>query len=155
MTSGCYNSPYPYALKHNPFAYYGSRCPRQVVPFTGFASDMKGSVPRFVWITPGLCHDGHDCSPAIADQWLSQTVPKILATSAWQQDGVLLVTWDEGEDSANHVLTLVIQPDPANHRSGLAYNHYSMLATIEDRLGVPRLGLAAGTKAMTDLLASS
>ncbi|HEY8952064.1 MAG TPA: alkaline phosphatase family protein, partial [Candidatus Dormibacteraeota bacterium] len=23
MTNGCFNSPYPYALKHNPFAYYG------------------------------------------------------------------------------------------------------------------------------------
>jgi len=155
MTGGCFNSPYPYALKHNPFAYYGSSCPKQVVPFTQFARDMKGNVPRFVWITPGLCHDGHDCSTAIADRWLRQTVPLILATSAWQDDGVLMITWDEGEDSANHVLTLVIQPDAAAHHSARLYNHYSMLATIEDRLGVPRLGLAASARAMTDLLASS
>jgi hypothetical protein len=155
MTGGCFNSPYPYALKHNPFAYYGSSCPKQVVPFTQFARDMKGDVPRFVWITPGLCHDGHDCSTGIADRWLSQIVPLILATSAWQDDGVLMITWDEGEDSANHVLTLVIQPDATAHRSGRLYNHYSMLATVEDRLGVPRLGLAAGARAMTDLLASS
>jgi hypothetical protein len=33
------------------------------------------------------------------------------------------------------------------------YNHYSLLATIEYTLGVGRLGLAAGAKAMTDLLA--
>lgn len=25
MTGGCFDSPYPYALKHNPFAYYGQR----------------------------------------------------------------------------------------------------------------------------------
>src|SRR6266850_3523747 len=84
MTNGCFRSPYPYALKHNPFAYYGSTCPSQVVPFTDFASDMSGAIPQFVWITPDLCHDGHDCSNKVADAWLSQTVPTILATSAWQ-----------------------------------------------------------------------
>jgi hypothetical protein len=113
---------------------------------------MKGAVPRLVWITPDLCHDGHDCSTAVADQWLALTVPKILATSAWQQNGLLLITWDEGGDAANHVLTLVIHPDTSARASGRAYNHYSLLATIEDRLGVPRLGLAAHAKAMTDLL---
>jgi phospholipase C len=152
MTGGCFNSPYPYALKHNPFAYYGAGCPQEVVPFTHFAADMKGDVPRFVWITPNLCHDGHDCSTAVADQWLSQTVPKILATAAWKNDGVLLITWDEGEDKANHVLTLVIHPNAATHTSSLAYDHYSTLATIEDRLGLPRLGAAARAKPMTDLL---
>jgi len=156
MTDGCYNSPPPYALKHNPFAYYGSNCPAQVVPFTqsGFAADMRGTVPRFVWITPNSCNDGHDCSNTVADQWLSQTVGVILASAAWQHNGLLLITWDEGEDSSNSVLTLVIHPSPLIHKSSLPYNHYSLLATIEDRLGVSRLGLAAGAKAMTDLLAA-
>ena len=154
MTLGCLNSPYPYALKHNPFAYYGNGCPQQVVPFTQFAADMKGDVPRFVWITPNMCHDGHDCSMSVTDNWLSLTVPKILATSAWQQNGLLLITWDEGEDNANHVLTLVIHPHPLARASGRVYNHYSLLATIEDRLGVSRLGLAAHANAMTDLLTS-
>jgi phospholipase C len=154
MSAGCFNSTYPYALKHNPFAYYGKGCPRQVVPFAQFARDMRGAVPRLVWITPNLCHDGHDCSTAIADRWLAQTVPKILATSAWKQNGLLLITWDEGEDSTNHVLTLVIHPHAARHTSGRAYNHYSLLATIELRLGVPRLGAAKRASAMIDLLAT-
>jgi hypothetical protein len=152
MTNGCYHSPYPYALKHNPFAYYGGSCPSQVVPFNQFASDMAGSVPRFVWITPDLCHDGHDCSNAVVNQWLSQTVPRILATRAWQDGGVLFITWDEGEDSANSVLTLVIQPDTLVHTSAAGYNHYSLLATIDDLLAVPRLGAAAQATPMTDLL---
>jgi len=155
MSGTCFRSPYPYALKHDPFPYYGDACPSQVVPFTQFDADMAGDVPRFVWITPDLCHDGHDCSTGIADQWLSQTVPKILATSAWQKNGLLLITWDEGEDSANHVVTLVIHPDPLLHSSSRSYDHYSLLATIEDRLGVPRLGSAAAAQAMNDLLATS
>ncbi len=153
MTNGCYRSPYPYALKHNPFAYYGSACPSQVVPFSQFAPDMSGTVPNFVWITPDLCHDGHDCSNSVADSWLSQTVPTILASNAWQDNGVLMITWDEGQDSANSVLTLVIRPDPIVHNSARPYDHYSMLATIEDQLQLPRLGLAAQATPMTDLLA--
>jgi len=153
MTSGCYRSPYPYALKHNPFAYYGGSCPSQVVSFNQFAGDMTGDVPQLVWITPGLCHDGHDCSNSVVDGWLAQTVPLILNSSAWQDNGVLFITWDEGEDNANSVLTLVIHPDPVNHQSQASYDHYSLLATIEDRLGVARLGQAAQVDAMTDLMA--
>jgi len=152
MSNGCLHSGYPYALKHNPFPYYGSACPAQVVPFSPFDQDMAGTVPNFVWITPDLCHDGHDCSTQTADKWLSQTVPKILATSAWQKGGVLLITWDEGEDSANHVLTLVIHPGTIIRTSGRAYNHYSMLASIEVRLGLPLLGQAAHATPMDDLL---
>jgi len=154
MGSDCFRNGNGYALKHNPFAYYGSICPAQVVPFSQFANDMTGSVPRFVWITPNMCHDGHDCSTATADSWLEQTVPTILATSAWQDNGVLFITWDEGEDSANSVLTLVIQPDQLNHSSDKAYNHYSLLAAIEDRLGLARLGAAAQAEPMPDLLAT-
>ncbi|MGH7765316.1 MAG: alkaline phosphatase family protein, partial [Candidatus Dormibacteraceae bacterium] len=153
MTRTCFNSPYPYALKHDPFAYYGSKCPPQVVPFTQFATDMAGDAPRFVWITPNLCHDGHDCSNAVAEAWLAQTVPVILGSSAWRDNGVLFITWDEGEDTANSVLTLVVQPNPPTHESSQPYDHYSLLATIEDQLGVPRLGLAAQATPMSDLLA--
>jgi phospholipase C len=152
MTNGCFSSPYPYALKHNPFAYYGGSCPSQVVNFSHFAADMRTLVPNFVWVTPGLCHDGHDCSTGTADQWLSQTVPLILATDAWKNNGLLLITWDEGDGSDNHVLTLAIQPNPAERASARSYNHYSLLATIEDRLGLARLGKAADTSAMTDLV---
>ena len=154
MSNGCFHSGYPYALKHNPFAYYGSACPANVVPFTGFAHDMsQPDVPRFVWITPGLCNDGHDCSTGIADAYLARTVPQILATQAWRQGGVLFITWDEGEDSANSVLTLVIRPDRNPRSSGAAYNHYSLLAAIEDSLGVARLRNAANASPMPDLMA--
>jgi phospholipase C len=155
MSNGCFNSGYPYALKHNPFAYYGAKCPSQVVPFTSFARDMKGDVPRFVWITPGLCNDGHDCSTSTANTWLARTVPTILATDAWKQNGVLFLTWDEGEDSANSVLTIVIRPNPLTHTSKRAYNHYNLLATIEDELGLKRLGAAAQAAPMSDLMAVS
>ena len=154
MTAGCYRNVNRYALKHNPFAYYGGQCPAQVVPFSQFASDMSGTVPQFVWITPDLCNDGHDCSNAVVSNWLSQVVPTILDSDAWNENGVLFITYDEGEDSANSVLTLVIHPRTVLHQSNRRYDHYSLLATIEDTLGLPRLGAAASAPAMSDLMAS-
>jgi phospholipase C len=155
MSSGCMASGYPYALKHDPFPYYGGRCPAEVVPFSQFGTDLgSGNLPRFVWITPGLCNDGHDCSTAVADRWLSQVVPEIQATSAWKQGGLLVITWDEGEDAANHILTLVIRPGAQHSTSNRYYDHYSLLATIEDRFGVARLGAARQATPLTDLIIS-
>jgi hypothetical protein len=48
---------------------------------------------------------------------------------------------------------MIIRPKPVVHRSSKPYDHYSLLATIEDTLGVPRLGQAAQATPMTDLMA--
>ena len=155
MSRTCFASPYPYALKHNPFPYYGGKCPAEVVPFSSFAADMAApDAPRFAWISPGLCNDGHDCSTAVADKYLSQLVPAILATAAFQENGALFITWDEGYDSVNHVLMLVIRPGGVHQESSAYHDHYSLLATIEDRLGVPRLGQAARARSLRELLVS-
>ena len=149
----CFNSPYPYALKHNPFAYYGGVCPANLVSTSQLQADLAGTTPSLSWITPGLCNDGHDCSASVADSWLSRTVPTILSSSAWRSGGVLMITWDEGGSSGdNHVATLVITSALSARRSGTFYTHYSLLATVEDRLGVDRLGEAAHATPLSDLL---
>jgi hypothetical protein len=151
--AGCLKSPLPYDPGHNPFAFYGGACPTNVVPFTSFASDISGTTPRFVWITPDMCHDMHNCSVAVGDQWLSGVVPQITGSSAWKSNGVLFITWDEDDGSAgNRVLTLVVAPGKRHVTSSHAYTHYSLLATIEDLLGVGRLGQAASASPMTDLV---
>ncbi len=152
MGSDCLASDSSYAVKHNPFAYYGGRCPPNVVPLTALQRDLAPGTPRFVWITPDMCHDGHDCSAATADDFLSSLVPKILATPAWQHGGLLLLTWDEDDGStSNRVLTLAVSPHVAAHESAQVYDHYSLLATVEDSLGVSRLGKAAQATPLTDL----
>ena len=152
VPADCLVNRYPYALKHDPFPFYGRSC-ANVVSTDGLGADLAGRTPRFVWITPGLCHDGHDCSTAAADTWLSQVVPQITSSAAWRAGGVLLLTWDEDDTSAqNHVATLVIAPQLKAHASARAYTHYSLLATVEDRLGVARLGAAATASPLDDLL---
>ena len=153
FSGDCFSGPYPYALKHNPFAYYGGGCTPNVVPFSQLAGDLAGTTPNLSWIMPGLCNDGHDCSAATTDSWLAMQVPAILASAAWRQGGVLFITFDEGGNANDdHVATLVIAPTLVAHRSSHFYNHYSLLATIEDRLGVGRLGEAAQASPMADLV---
>ena len=69
-------------------------------------------------------------------------------------DNIWTDTWDEGEDANNHVLTLVIRPDGTAQRSSAYHDHYSLLATIEDRFGLPRLGQAAKASPLRELLVS-
>jgi hypothetical protein len=150
---GCLNSPVPYDPGHNPFAFYGGGCPANVVPFTALAGDLAGSTPRFIWITPDMCHDTHNCSIATGDDWLKQTVGEIMASPAWNDHGVLFITWDEDDgSSSNQVLTLIVAAGLPHRESLKPYDHYSLLATVEDLLGVGRLGAAAKAQPMSDLL---
>jgi hypothetical protein len=147
-----------YAMKHNPFMYYKdirdnpARCAAHVVPFTQFGTDISsGQVPNFVWITPNLCNDMHDCGVAAGDAWLRGIVPTISESVAFRSGGVLFITWDEGSSSAGccgdtwggHVATLVIsQRAISGFRSGTAQNHYGLLRTIEDAFHLGHLGAA-------------
>jgi hypothetical protein len=149
---GCINSPLPYDPGHNPFAFYGGACPNNVVPATALAGDLAGDTPRLSWITPDRCHDTHDCPVATGDAWLEQTSGEIMSSAAWKENGVLFITWDEDEGSvSNQVLTLAVVPGATHRESNQAYDHYSLLATIEDLLGVGRLGMAATAHSMHDL----
>jgi phospholipase C len=152
MTQGCFGRGLRYALKHNAFAYYGGACPPNVVPLDPLAEDLRKGTPRFLFIKPDLCHDTHDCPASTGDTWLRRWVEMILASPAWQAGGTLFVTWDEGTGSDNRVATLVVAPTGAGRTSAQPYDHYSLLATMEDLMGLPRLGKAAAARPMTDLL---
>src|SRR5207247_302578 len=105
MPSACFvGDAYPYMQKHNPWIYYNdirtnaARCSAHVVPFTQLGADLaSGSVPSYVWITPNMCNDMHDCSIATGDSWLRSQVPAILNSAAYRNGGVLVITWDEGK----------------------------------------------------------
>src|SRR5204863_5432334 len=89
-----------YAKKHNPFVYFRSilddprRCAK-VVPLTRLADDVRArQLPRFVWITPDLCHDMHDCDVVTGDRFLAGLLPGLVRSLGPR--GVLFLTWDEG-----------------------------------------------------------
>lgn len=145
-----------YVQKHDPWIYYDdirtntARCVSHVVPYTQFAPDIaSGNVPNFVWITPNLCSDMHDCSVATGDAWLAQNVPTILNSAAYKNNGVLFIVWDEGSTSAGcctdaaggHIPMIVLSPlGIPGFKSSTQETHYSFLRTVEDSWGLARLG---------------
>ncbi|MHB8330364.1 MAG: alkaline phosphatase family protein [Acidimicrobiales bacterium] len=156
-----------YAEKHDPFAYFAdvrstpALC-SHLQPLSDLLPLLGGppsSVPRFVWVTPDMCHSGHDCGPSTAGAWLTGFVGRVTASGAWRQGGALFVTWDEGDDNAGldaatgttgsgggggTVLTLVMTPGaPPGRPLRGPYDHYSLLRTVEDAFGLDRLGEAA------------
>ena len=149
-----------YAKKHDPFMYFTSitanaaQC-RNVVPFTSLAADLASpQAPDFAWVTPNLCNDGHDCSTATADGWLASNLTAVLSSSWFAEDGIVILTWDEGADSSGccgsadggRIVTIVIASAAHAHATlSQPVDHAGTLRTIEDVYGLPPLGDAACT----------
>lgn len=162
MPSACYtgNSSGTYAKKHDPFMYFKSitqnesQC-QNVVPLGSLQTDLNSSqAADFMWVTPNLCDDGHDCATATADSWLQAELVTVLSSSWFQQNGLVIITWDEGSDNSGccggadggHVATIVIAAGQQEHlTSAHPVDHAGTLRTIEQLYGVPLLGDAACT----------
>jgi len=101
-----------YATRHNPFVYFHSiinlrTCRRHDVGFSHLRKDLrhKRTTPNYAFITPNLCHDGHD-EPCVtgapgglksANRWLRKQMPMILRSPAFKDRGLLIITFDEAE----------------------------------------------------------
>jgi len=105
-----------YAARHNPFVYFhslldGGACAANVGPLARLETDLRSiaTTPRFVFISPNLCNDGHDApckdgAPgglASADAFLKAWVKRIMASPAYRRDGLLIVTFDEGDGESS------------------------------------------------------
>ena len=156
-----------YKVSHNPPPYYTSLrgCARRDVPYTQLATDLAGNaLPAFAFITPNLIDDMHDGTIAQGNAWLARNLPAILNSGQYRAGTTaVFITWDEGSggypaedcddtttDTSCRVATIVISPStPPGTTSGTFYSHYSLLATTEQLLGLPKLGQAASSPAMT------
>jgi hypothetical protein len=146
-----------YAKKHNPFIYYDDvadsarRCD-ELVGFGRLASDLRhGRLPTYAWISPNLCDDGHDCGVAGGDRFLARAVPPLLHELG--PHGFLVLTWDEGSTDegccggaaqGGHIATIIAGPDVRRGgRDTQPVDHYGVLGTIEEALGLSPLAGAA------------
>jgi hypothetical protein len=184
-----------YAARHNPFVYFHSiidspGCAANDVPLDRLPGDLssEATTANYSFITPNLCHDGHD-TPCVddqpgglvsANQFLETWVPQILASPAYQRDGMLIVTFDEADNGAEsccvddapntlnagglpgyeggafgsgggRIGAVILSPFVApGTRNDKPYNHYSMLRTVEDLFALAPLGYAARSTAFGD-----
>jgi acid phosphatase len=163
MPTPCYTGPDlgEYVKRHNPFMYFPSittrpRLCNRIVPESALPKDLSGDLlPEFAWISPDLCDDGHDCPTSAADTYLRHRVPEILRRLG--PGGVLAITYDEGTSDAGccgvavggRIATLLIGPGArADIRLRSPFTLYSLLASIEDRFGLPRLRHARGVPSL-------
>jgi hypothetical protein len=149
-----------YATRHNPFVYFHSIIDRQevcdanVVPlgkvtvgisgspdaFTGhLAEDLakEETTPKFAFITPNLCNDGHDATCAGVntegthvgglvglDLWLKHWMPLIFNSPAYRKGKTLVViTFDEASPTGPHSDSRACcneQPGPNISNSGFS-----------------------------------
>ncbi len=142
-----------YAMKHNPAAYFrrvDAAYATQAVPLGTLRAGplirdlRRDTLRRFSLIVPDLCHDEHDCSVGDGDAWLAQWLPRILGSRAYRDGGTaLFVTYDEGTYTDNYVYTVVVSPStPRGRVVHRALDHYSLLRTIQQLLGLPCLAHA-------------
>jgi hypothetical protein len=150
-----------YARRHNPFLFFAgivrnpASCRAHVVPGARLAADISArALPRFVWLTPDLCEDMHDCPVSAGERWMARALPPLVR--ALGPRGVLFVTADEGTDDAGGGGRIPLVALGRGVRPGAVLrapaDHRAMLATIEDVLGVPRLPATRGAATLRPLL---
>ena len=156
----------PYVRRHNPFSYLSDvqNDPSQaanIVPFSQFASDLsRNTLPQFSFISPDMNDDAHNGTLAAADSWLQSNLAPLLASSTFQNSGLLIITFDESEvtdldHGGGHVATVVISSkSKMKYQSQTEYQHQSTLRLVLAASGVDRFpGLAGTAPDMTEFFA--
>ena len=181
-----------YERKHNPFVSFADvqSSPARLaktVDLSQFQTDLaSGHVPSYSFIAPDQCHDMHGraATPSdpcdfsqvqslisTGDSFLQTWVAKIMSSSAWDDNSVIFIQWDESDftgsgpigfgdtsgccdsptlngalNGGGHVVSLVIsQSDNSAVKSNIAYNHYSMLRTVQEAWRLGCLGFTCDT----------
>jgi hypothetical protein len=117
----------------NPFSQYNLITPNQY-------NDAHSSLTDGFTYN-GVHYTGDQASIAQGDNFLSMIIPQIMATAAYQDNGAIVIWWDEtegGDTSAYTIPEIVISPLAKGNAydSTLDYTHSSDLLTLEQLFGV-------------------
>lgn len=164
---------YSYTVKHNPMQFFTDTQNRNVYPLTKFWEDLADNkLGRYNWVTPnsfnemhshlplgflyhGTLFSGNQAAIAQGDNFLSIVIPKIMASPAYQDHGVILIWTDEtvSTDDTNTTLPFVVISPLAKgnaYASDVVYSHSSTLKTMDEIFGlafqtnpIPTAGLNA------------
>ncbi len=146
-----------YMKHHNPFAYFtdvvnSTVQKNNLVPFSHFATDLaNGTLPEFSYVVPNSIDDAHSGSLGAADNWLKTHIAPLLANAQFQQDGLLVVWFDESYSTdttygGGHIFVAVIGPKvPSGKKDGTLYKHQNLLRTIMEALGMTTFPGAAAS----------
>ena len=88
------------------------------------------------------------------DNWLAANLPMILNSAAYQNNGLIVITWDEGRNSDGPIGMIVLSPfaKGGGYHNAIHYTHSSTLRTLQKIFDVrPFLGGAANALDLGDL----
>jgi phosphatidylinositol-3-phosphatase len=141
-----------YAVRHNPWAYFGAsrdRCNTFDVPMGtptsgAMASDIaSNSLPNAGFAIPNLINDAHNSDLPTADNWLKGWLPQMLASDDFTSGRlVIILTADEDDRTVgnkNKVLTVVLWAGLQAKASNYYLTHYSLTRYYAQVLGVTPL----------------
>ena len=171
----CSKGPCYYASKHNGPIYFDSvnaskKELKKEVPVTQLATDLaSGKLPNYAVIVPDLCHDMHGGTGTCNDEtdgelikagdtYAAGLVSQITGAAFWATgNNAIVLVWDEGTTNiggGGHVAAIVITNNgPRALQDGTAYDHYGLLATIQDALGLGCLQASCTATPMAALFA--
>ena len=148
-----------YAVKHNPMAFFPDTAVQNVYALSQLFLDLSGgTVGKYNWITPNQFDDAHSAltggftyqgthftgdqaSIAQGDNFLSQIIPQIMASPAYQDNGAIIIWWDEsegGDDTARTIPEIVISPLAKGnaYASSVPMSHSSDIKTMQEIFGL-------------------
>lgn len=140
-------------------------------PYGQLANDLaSGQAPSLSYIVPDECHDMHGAPPwcvdsgkaggvedtslvANGDAFVGQTVNKITSSPVWGSgNNAIVVTFDEGNFASDQIATIVItSKGPRGVTDNTSYDHYSLLASIQQAFGLGCLQNSCTASPMTPL----
>lgn len=180
---------YDYAAKHNPQLFFSDTnggndlsasnpASQHYAPMQRLATDLaNNTVAQYNWITPdqfndmhtaltggftyrGTHYTGDQAAIAQGDNFLSILIPQIMASKAYQNDGAIVLWWDEtegGDDPSRIIPEIIISPDAKGnaYASSILYTHSSDLRTMQEIFGAgPCLRDACNASDLSDLFVS-
>ena len=116
------------------------------------ADDVDGGkLPAFTVVIPDMCNDTHDCPVATGDTWLRQWVTRLTASADYRAGTTaIFLVWDEPTPMPFFAIARSV---PAGSTTGHALDHYALLRTTEELLGLPpTLGAARTAPSLRPLL---
>jgi len=142
-------------------------------PFAQLSADLAaGLVKNFSYIVGDECHDMHGAPPwcvdsnnngtvqqnwliAQGDSFVGTIVNEITSSSIWQSgNNAIIITFDEGASATSPVATIVVtNSGPRGLQDRTKYNHYSLLASMQQAFGLGCLRNSCRAAPMTKLFA--
>jgi hypothetical protein len=168
-----------YAVKHNPMAFFtdsnGAQNVANYAPLQQLSTNLaNNTVSKYNFITPdqfndmhtgltagftyqGIHYTGDQAAIAQGDNFLSMIVPQIEASAAYQNNGAIVIWFDEsegGDSSSFTIPEIVISPDAKGnaYTNDILYTHSSDLLTMEEQFQLGTcLGASCSANDLSDL----